>query len=716
MSDFTPIADPAACVTGPHVRFTILTERLLRLEYSPTDQYEDRPSQAFWYRKQPVPQFSSKVTDQTVEIDTEFLKLEYRLGQGSFRRSTLSIRLKQTGKTWRYGMRSNRNLGGTARTLDGIAGKTRLEPGLVSRSGWTVVDDTNSLIFDPSGWLSRRSTTGNIDLYFFGFGIEFAECLHDFTKVAGPIPMIPRYLLGNWWSRYWSYTQAEMQSVVEDFRKNDVPLSVCIVDMDWHITKTGNEASGWTGYTWNRELFPDPPGFVSWLHQQGLKTALNLHPAEGIYPHEEQYAEMAFFMGLDPAEQKPIPFNVTGRRFMEGYFNILLHPLEKMGIDFWWLDWQQGSKSQVPGLDPLWALNHLHYQDFSRDGHKRPFVFSRWGGLGNHRYPIGFSGDTIIQWKSLSFQPRFTATAANVGYAWWSHDIGGHMWKDGTPELYVRWVQFGLFSPILRLHSSNMPDLDRRPWNKPERYFQAAREALQLRHAFIPYLYSMAWRAYQTGLAPVLPMYYGDNSKAAFACPDQYFFGTELIAAPVVKPARRANGSTRQRVWLPEEAWFNFFSGKGFRGGKWQTIRATLEDIPVFAKAGAIVPLGPKTGWGGVGNPETLDIYFFPGSSNRFELYEDDGETTAYQNGEYALTAFTLEKAGYWLNFNIEPVSGERSLVPAKRVYRLHLRGVDECVTCDHPATYDPDSRTLDLKPVQLTPDEGLRVQFQNCS
>ena len=179
-----------------------------------------------------------------------------------------------------------------------LPGRPRLEPGLVSRSGWAVVDDTNSLIFDPSGWLTRRSTSGNIDLYFFGFGNEFAECLRDFTKIAGPIPLIPRYLLGNWWSRYWTYTQAELQTLVENFRKNDVPLSVCMVDMDWHVTKTGNEASGWTGYTWNRDLFPDPPGFVSWLHNQGLKTALNLHPAEGIYPHEDQFAEMAFLWVL----------------------------------------------------------------------------------------------------------------------------------------------------------------------------------------------------------------------------------------------------------------------------------------------------------------------------------------------------------------------------------------------------------------------------------
>ena len=715
MPAFTPLADPAAIVRGPHVRFTILTDRLIRLEYSSTDHFEDRPSQAFWFRQQPVPQFTSKSTDQAIEIETKFLHLEYCPSSSGFRRSTLSIRLKQTGTTWRYGMRPQGNLGGTARTLDAVAGQTRLEPGLISRSGWAVVDDLHSLVFNDSGWLAPREGTNAIDLYFFGYGLAFADCLRDFTKVAGPIPMIPRYILGNWWSRYWAYSQEELQSLMEEFRRHAVPLSVCIIDMDWHITKTGNKSTGWTGYTWNRALFPDPPGFIRWLHAQGLKTALNLHPAKGVYPHEDQYVEMRRWMGLDPASRKPIPFDVADPHFMEGYFKILHHPQEAIGLDFWWLDWQQGRRSQVPGLDPLWALNHLHFHDLGRDGRKRPFVFSRWGGLGNHRYPIGFSGDTIILWRSLRFQPRFTATAANVAYGWWSHDIGGHMFKDGSPELYVRWVQFGLFSPILRLHSTNKPKLERRPWAKPERYFLAAREAMQLRHAFIPYLYSMAWRLHRTGLAPVLPMYYADVSARAFDCPDQYFFGSELVVAPVVKPSRRATGLARQRVWLPAGSWFNFFTGEAFPGGRWHTLQSALEDIPVFAKAGAIVPLGPKTGWGGVANPEILDIYIFPGASNRFELYEDDGETTGYQHGEYALTPFTLEPMGNTLTFRFHPAEGERGLVPAQRIYRLHLRAVDTNATCLFPAVYDPATRTLTLEPLKLTPDQGLSIQFNNC-
>jgi len=138
---------------------------------------------------------------------------------------------------------------------------------------------------------------------------------------------------------------------------------------------------------------------------------------------------------------------------------------------------------------------------------KRSFAFSRWGGLGSHRYPIGFSGDTVVSWRSLDFQVHFTATAANVAFGWWSHDIGGHMDGIEDPELYARWLQFGVFSPILRLHSTQNPFHERRPWGWDAQTFAVARSAMQLRHAFIPYLYSMAWRDHQGGGTLLRPMY-----------------------------------------------------------------------------------------------------------------------------------------------------------------------------------------------------------------
>jgi alpha-glucosidase (family GH31 glycosyl hydrolase) len=251
--------------------------------------------------------------------------------------------------------------------------------------------------------------------------------------------------------------------------------------MDWHLTETGNTSTGWTGYTWNPELFPDPAGLFQQIHDLGLKTSLNLHPAEGIHPHESQYAEFANFMGIKPETGQPVPFDPADPHFIQGYFELLHHPIEDQGLDFWWLDWQQGHKTRLSGLDPLWWLNHLHFYDLMRNGTKRPFIFSRWGGLGNHRYPIGFSGDTVVGWQALDFQPGFTTSAANVGYGWWSHDIGGHMGGLENDELYTRWVQYGVFSPILRLHSTNNPYNERLPWGRGIAAYAATASAMRLR-------------------------------------------------------------------------------------------------------------------------------------------------------------------------------------------------------------------------------------------
>ena len=711
----------------------MLTSRLVRMEYSPSSVFEDHPSQAFWRRELPVPEFNTRFNGRLVDIETEYLRLRYAPGADGFTPAALSALVKATGVTWRYGDLPWRggNLWGTARTLDEAGGKVRLEPGLVSRSGWAVVDDASSLVFGEDGWLEQRAQPENLDLYLFAYGHDYAACLQDFTQIAGRQPLIPRWILGNWWSRYWAYQADELLDLMEEFKANETPLSVCIVDMDWHLTNTGNASSGWTGYTWNRELFPDPPAFLQALHRLGLRTALNLHPAEGVYPHEEAYAEFARRVGRDPASGEAAPFDCADRSYMQAYFDLLHHPLEAQGVDFWWIDWQQGGRSRLDGLDPLWWLNHLHFYDLGRDGKQRPFIFSRWGGLGNHRYPIGFSGDTVVGWEALDFQPYFTATAANVGYGWWSHDIGGHMGGIEEDELYARWVQYGAFSPILRMHCTNNPYHERRPWGRGPAAGSAARAALRLRHALIPYLYTMAWRAYQTGLSLALPLYYAyPEAEEAYYCPQQYLFGTQLLAAPFTQPAEAQTGLSRQAVWFPPTVpfagdgeaagWFHFFSGEYLPGGAWRTVYGALDEIPVYARAGAIVPLSPEAGWGGVEVPEQLHLYVFPGADNRFDLYEDDGQTTAYQQGAYALTAFSQQWSGERLRLSIEPAAGEVSVLPPLRTYYIHLRGV--CLPEQVRAwiddmelraayTYDNATDTLSLAPLELRPQERLLLE-----
>ncbi len=721
--DLHPKANPEAVIQKGPVRFTVLTSRLLRLEYDPSETFEDRPTQVFWHRNQPAPEFKADLDEKRIQIETEHLLLEYQRQDFGFYHPFLRITLKDSGFTWRYGQENKTNLGGTVRTLDRIDGKTPLEPGLISRTGWSLLDDSASLVFDENGWLEARQAHPKAqDLYFFGYGQDYTDCLVDFQKLSGNIPVLPRFALGNWWSRYWEYHQDELVDLMKAFRQRQIPLSVCIVDMDWHITETGNESSGWTGYTWHPKLFPDPQRFLDEIKELGLKTALNLHPASGIHPHEDQYEDMARAMGVDPKTKDPIPFDIADPQFTQAYLDILHHPLEEMGVDFWWMDWQQGTQSTLEGLDPLFWLNHLHFYDLARDGKKRPFIFSRWAGLGGHRYPIGFSGDTYTSWQTLQFQPYFTATAANIGFGWWSHDIGGHMGGTGDPELYLRWVQYGVFSPIFRLHTTKNPYLDRRPWGFGKDIEIRAASAMRLRHALIPYLYTAAWRNHKEGILPVRPMYHlYPHENAAYRCPNQYTFGSELFAAPFTTPLDEHTRLSRQVLWLPEGDWFDFFSGEHYSGQGWIALYGGLDRIPVFVRAGGIIPLGPSSGWPGTDLPDALTVHIFPGANNTFQLYEDDGETLDYRQGGFALTTFDLTWAEEKARFKISPVQGETDLLSGERIYKLIFHALEKPdqvilslngVQTAHDWQYNQDTHQVVITDIVLPVDAKLQIDI----
>ena len=721
----TPAANPAAIIHEGNARFTILTSRLIRMEFDPLKRFEDHASQVFLYRDQSVPIFHSWKQDGWLHIETDHLHLRF-VENGRFHWRDLHITLKQTGQTWQYSYPDETNLGGTIRTLDSTNGRLSFPDGLVSRSGWAVVDDSHSLVFDDDEWLQPRETAPEKrDLYFYGYAQDYLAAIADYQLVSGKPGMLPRWALGNWWSRYWAYTDQELLDLMDEFKQHRIPLSVCIVDMDWHITKTGNSSSGWTGYTWNKKLFPEPIGFINALHQRGLKTALNLHPAEGVHPHEEAYPAMALALGQDPAVGKPIQFNIADRAFTAAYFRYLHHPLEDQGIDFWWMDWQQGTQSATAGLDPLFWLNHLHYFDLGRYPQKRPFIFSRWPGLGGHRYPIGFSGDTIVSWESLAFQPEMTATAANVAYGWWSHDIGGHCEGVEDPELYLRWVQFGIFSPIFRLHSTNNPFIDRRPWGFGKDVLDHARNALQLRHSLLPIIYTANWLNTEQGEPLILPMYYSyPDEESAYQAPNQYTFAQQLLVAPVTQPADPNTKLARKSVWLPTGHWYDFFTGEAHEGGHWLTLYADNSQIPVFAQSGAIIPMDGGFQENGVKLPSKLYVKFFAGADGSYQLYEDDGETQSYLNGNFALTNFSQSLEGETLELRKSIVEGKSGSIPGfpkVRDYDFEIIGISQPTAIKvsgsdlelpFESTYEDSSKSLTLSFANVPADQNLIVRL----
>ena len=308
-------------------------------------------------------------------------------------------------------------------------------------------------------------------------------------------------------------------------------------------------------------------------------------------------------------------------------------------------------------------------------------ILSRWGGLGNHRYQIGFSGDTRCSWPSLAFQPYFTATAGNVGFAYWSHDIGGHEPGPVDPQLYARWIQWGVFSPTLRTHATKHPEAERRIWKFSEETFQVAREAFHLRHALIPYIYTAARQCYDTGLPLCRPLYYEwPELNEAYERPGEYLFGDQMLVAPVVKPADPDTGCAEITVWIPPGEWTNWFTGKTYTGPANVTLLVPLDEIPVFVRRGAIIPTRPKmsrTGAVAAGQPLSVDpliLHIWPGPFGQFVLYEDDGETVGYQEDEHARTPIShrvVDKAGH---IAIGPVEGSFRGMPKERTFELRLR------------------------------------------
>jgi alpha-glucosidase (family GH31 glycosyl hydrolase) len=697
-------ANPDAVVISGNTRFTILTPHIIRMEWSEDGKFEDHASLTFINRELPVPKFEKKESGGYLQIKTEYITLRYKNNSGEFNENNLSIDFESKGKkkTWMPGIENKGNLFGTARTLDGVNGAVELEQGLLSREGWTFIDDSERPLFDNSEWqwVTPRPSKSLQDWYFFVYGSDYKTILKEFTKIAGTIPLPPKFAFGYWWSRYWKYTDREFKNLIDEFKIHDVPLDVLVIDMDWHIVnkpewfKDGNkikdqagEHAGWTGFTWNKAVFPDPQKFIKYTDELDLKTCLNLHPASGIQPHEEIYPEFANAMGIDPKTKEYIPFDITNKKYAENYLRLVLHPMERDGIDFWWLDWQQWSTTSIKGVNPTFYLNYVHFSDMERRNEKRPLLYHRWGGLGNHRYQIGFSGDTHVTWESLNFQPYFTATASNVCYGYWSHDIGGHMSGNlkKESELYTRWIQWGAFSPVLRTHATKDPEIERRIWAYPLEHFYIMRDAINLRYSLIPYIYTSAREAYDTGISMLRPMYYDyPEAEAAYETKNQYMFGNDMIIAPVTHPIDfdkdgLKNLYTMQKIWLPEGNWIEWSSGALIEGGKIIERPFCIEDIPIYLKEGAVIPMQKRfTAEEGIKNTadeikDYLILSIFPGDSGFARIYDDEGNNQNYKKDAFAYTSVRFSKKNNTVFLKIDPLKGNFPKMPEERVYELRF-------------------------------------------
>ena len=679
---YSPVAPGKATVVSGNARFTVLTDRLVRMEYvadAANKGFEDRATTAFLQRSlADVPDFQTKTSDGVLTITTDAVELSYKVG-AEFSADTLGIKSvlpKSAFTSWRYGDKDPKNLLGTIKSLD-LLGVTSLNCtenknitvhdeslhcawGLVSRSGWAVVDDSDTYVLNPAtGWWDQGQNGDDVDAYMFAHGHDYKGALKDFVAVSGKTAMVPRAAAGVWWTRWFNFNSNDLIDIVEEYEKHALPLDAFVLDMDWH------KKNEWGGYTWDPNLFPYPADAMGYLKGRGLITLANIHDDNGVGAYEAAFPAMAKAMGVDPSSTDAIPFHICDNEtYAKALEDLVLKPVEDTGMDYWWIDWQQGgTQGGCAGLkqNPTIWTNKIRGTDHIRRGStKRGLVLSRWGGLGSHRYQVGFSGDVEgVVWSSLAYQPYFSLTSTNVGFGFWSHDIVGAV---PDYELYARWLQWGGYSGVLRSHDRGMSggdcamafpstrDNDHcgvvRPWNVPLKYFKANRETLQRRSALVPYTYTLAREAYDTGLGPIRPMYYEfpEHDEAYLADQNgnfpQYFFGNDMIVSPVVAPAdATGNGLSEKKVWLPPGEWVERDRGVVVSGPTIVTRQYALEETPVFVRAGAVIPTLPIVLGDTIGVASRAyeaivwEIYLGgPGAELRGtgSFYEDDGETTAY--------------------------------------------------------------------------------------
>lgn len=684
------------------VRITLLTSRLIRVEKG--SSFTDLPSQVVWFRNFDESEMKVVGTSEHLTVETKDVVFTVKKGK------PYSVYDKHNGETQIFS--KQKNLKGTYRTLDGTVGRIPLCDGIITKDGAYLLDDSKTLLFDESGHFIHRNKN-TTDYYAFAHGKDYRSTIKAFYKISSPTPLIPRFALGVWWSRYHAYTQQEYLDLIQDFKDNDVPLTVATVDMDWHwvdIKKKFNiDCSGWTGYSWNTDLFPDYKEFLKKLKEDNLHITLNLHPADGVRTFEDMHKDFAKAMKY--GENQNIPFMCSNDDFWNNYFDILHKPYENDGVDFWWIDWQQGKSSDVKGLDPLCALNHYHFLDNAENG-QLPLILSRYAGFGSHRYPLGFSGDTAMSWSVLDFQPYFTITAANCAYTWWSHDIGGHHMGYRDDELYLRWIEFGAFSPILRLHSTSSQLLGKEPWKYRKDVCESAKEWLRFRHKLVPYIYTMDYRNHKDGIALCEPMYYSyPESENAFSVPNQYMFGSELIVCPITSKSSSKTYFGSVDAWLPDGEYTDIFTLQKYKGNQKITLNRDIYSIPVLAKQGAIIPLSNDDG-NTVTNPENLEIWAFSGN-NSFTLYEDNGKTDYEKNN--VLTQFVNEKNDSSVRFVIKSPVGDKSLIPSNRNYKIIFKdiyGADVKCNNDFECSYDSNSSLAVF--VKLS-DNDIIIELENA-
>lgn len=660
------LSKPGSVFKGNNYRISILTERLARLEYDDGGIFNNYETAIVKNRMFEVPDFTKQEDENYIVIETRYFTLKYRKNS-LFKSGTLSCASKN-GKVWSYEDHEIKNLKSCSVSLDNVTNLnlSSLEKGLFSFEGYATIDDSFGPFFDgASNIVIPEFSKNHVDLYLFMYGKDFGLCLNDYYNLTSKPPLIPRYALGNWWSRDNGYNESEVIDLVEKFKRNNIPLSIFLLDNGWN-KGSPNYPDIKVGYTFNEDLFPNVKDFANKLNQNDIKLGVKINPKYGFMPTEKYY-DMT--LGYKKAmENGIIPFNPNSMLDIDIFLKLYINPLRSEGVDVIWNDYDENDKKN------LYLLNYYMLKN-NTDSENRNLVLARNSTYDAHMFNVLYSGHLKVDWKTLSMLPFYNLNSANIGVSFWSHDVSGSLDGVEDSELYTRSLQFAVFSPILRFNSIKGNYFKKEPWKWDVLTNNVCGNYLRLRHKLIPYIYSESYKYHKNGTPLIRPFYY--NNLVFYDDPNyvnQYYFGSEFMISPIVKQMDPVINRTIQRFYMPSGVWYDFTTGKRFMGDNKYLAFYPIEDYPIFVKRGSIIPMAFDDSLMSYKNPKTLEIHVFPGESNTYHLYEDDGESNRYTKGEYAITELDYNYRASNYTLIIRKIEGVNSVLPEKRNYRIVFR------------------------------------------
>ena len=669
--DLTKSKTPSSNVfRGKTYRISILSDVLIRFEYSETGSFNDYPTFFASNRSFGKPKITVEEDNNVLIIKNDIFILEYNkekpfIGSKLMPDQNLKVTIAGTEKIWYFNHPEVKNFKGTAYSLDDTKGNIDFEKGLFSLDGFTTFDDSRTPILDAHGNVLSPNYK-NIDTYLFIYNNDFGIGLRDYFNLTSLPPLIPRYALGVWWNKNEAYGEKDIQNLVYNFKKYDLPMSVLLLN-ECNRTKINYSP---ISFSFDKTKLPNPRGLSEFLHKNKIYLGSNIKTEGLISVEEESYLEFQKYYNKDL--NKNIPLNVYDPKLVDSYLKGIINPFLDKGVDFLWMD-DNNKENTLRSF----TMNYFLYKNFNLNKAKRNFIISRNFGICPHKYSALYSGETLISWKTLKLLPFFNSTAANIGVSWWSHDIGGYKGGTEDAELFMRYVQLGVYSPILRLSSDTGKYYKREPWKWDAKTYKIVHDYLKIRHRLIPYIYSEAKKYSSFGSPLIQPLYY--KYPETYDEPlykNEFYYGSELFVCPITTPKDEIMNRVVHRIFLPNGVWYDFKTGKKFTGGNRYVTFYKDEDYPVYAKTGAIIPLAKldPQNINDTSAPKTLEIQIFPGRSNTYKMYEDDGTSSMYKEGY----SFTTEINYYYkeddFSVSIEPIEGKLGIIPEKRNYIIRFR------------------------------------------